>query len=445
MIVNGHLHASAQCRRLIKRFEKAPKDWPQTADGAALLAYLCPSGQWTLGFGCSFWENGDPVKEGDELFDEARIERLLAANLKSAEDYVKAWVRVPLNQYQFDALVSFRFNTRESTLRTSTRLLPSINACLWDDAADAFTEFVYGTGSIDGKPYQKALRGLLIRRLCEALLFLGLDWDDAVKDDDVALPSDRRQLANGSWRDKIRLAGKTKLSDVLPTARLHPLPDPSDLDLFESTQDDASVKEVAVGGDAQSTAQENPEQASATSGVVEAARPASELTQPAAPAAADSTKPIPTPIPPSLQREAAGVDQRAPPPREAPAASSSVVAGQDGTKPPSVWTRQPSEVEYKIDPNAGLKPIEDSDRGRAFVAQRVSVWVIRAGGTGLFGTGFKGASDWLQQDATLFATTMDLWVPAVLSGVTLAGGLVSKARADWRRAKANREASQGLY
>lgn len=372
MILNQHLHASSQCRRLIKRFEKAPKGWPQTKDGAALLAYLCPSNQWTIGFGCSYWMNGDLVKEGDDIFDEGRIEPLLEYNLRSAEDYVKSWVRVPLNQYQFDALVSFRFNTRETTLRTSTRLLPSINACLWDDAADAFTEFVYGTGSVDGKPYQKALRGLLIRRLCEALLFLGLDWDDAVKDDDVALPSDRQQRPDGSYRDKIRTAGKTKLSDVLTVARLHPLPDPSDLDLFESTQDDASVNVDPVGGDAHSTAQIS-EASAGDRDPVEAVRPASlELTQPATPAPADSNSPLPASVEsssvPAGEKGAAAVTATRPPltPPPSTAQQSGAVAGADNAR----------------DWSSGVKPMIQSRRfWGLFLVMAGRIWMLKSGST----------------------------------------------------------------
>lgn len=225
--MNENLEAGPECFRIIREFEKAPPKWPQTPDGAALLAYRCPSGQWTIGFGCCFWEDGTPVKEGDELFDVARIDAILDYNVRSAEAYVREHVRVPLNQYQFDALVSFRFNTRETTLRKSTRLLPAINAQEWDRAANAFSEFVYGSSVYNGKDYQQALRGLLRRRLCEALVFQGLDWTEAVKDNDVALPCDRILLASDIYRDKIRADGVTTLAHVRPVALNHPLPKPT--------------------------------------------------------------------------------------------------------------------------------------------------------------------------------------------------------------------------
>jgi len=212
--MNENLRVGEQFFRIIREFEKAPVDCKQTEDGAALEAYLCPSNQWTLGFGCCFWhDDGRAVKEGDTL-DPSQVGVMLAYNARYCEDYVRACVAVELTQNRFDALCSFRFNTRETTLRNSSRLLPSINAQEWQKAAVAFTEFVYGSSSFDGKPYQEAMRGLLRRRLWEALISLDLDPAQAVKDKDVALPSDRVLLSSGVYRDRIRSEGLTTVNQV---------------------------------------------------------------------------------------------------------------------------------------------------------------------------------------------------------------------------------------
>jgi lysozyme len=216
--MNEHLSVGEQFYRLVDQFENAPPDCRQTPDGCALDAYLCPSEQWTIGDGCCFWEDGTPVKQGDTLPDgpelEARRKSLLAYNARYCEEYVREYVTVPLTQNQFDALCDFRFNTRETTLRNSSRLLPAVNAQEWQKAATAFSEFVYGTSTFEGKPYQKAMRGLLRRRLWQSLIFLGYDPAEAVKSDDVALPCDRRLLSSGVYRDMIRSEGLTTLNQV---------------------------------------------------------------------------------------------------------------------------------------------------------------------------------------------------------------------------------------
>ena len=212
--MNENLRVGEQFFRIIREFEKAPADCRQTDEGAALDAYLCPSGQWTLGLGCCYWhDDGRMAQQGDTL-DPSQVYPMLAYNARYCEDYVRENVTVELTQNQFDVLCSFRFNTRESTLRNSSRLLPAINAKEWQKAAIAFTEFVYGTSTFDGKPYQKALRGILRRQLWHGLIFLDLDPAEAVKQDDVALPCDRKLMGNGVYRDMIRTEGLTTLNQV---------------------------------------------------------------------------------------------------------------------------------------------------------------------------------------------------------------------------------------
>lgn len=226
--MNEHLHVGEQFFRIIDEFENAPPDCRQTASGAALDAYRCPSGQWTIGDGCCFWENGEPVQEGDTIPDgpdvEERLASLLAYNARYCEEYVKKWVTVPLNQHQFDALCDFRFNTRETTLRNSSRLLPAINNQEWQKAALAMTEFVYGLSTHNGKPYQEAMEGLLRRRLWDALIFLSYDPVGAVTVKGTALPTTIKLMSSGVYRDVISSEGLTTLNQV--RMRANPLPPP---------------------------------------------------------------------------------------------------------------------------------------------------------------------------------------------------------------------------
>lgn len=424
--MNENLEAGPECFRIIREFEKAPPKWPQTPDGAALLAYRCPSGQWTIGFGCCFWEDGTPVKEGDELFDVARIDAILDYNVRGAEAYVREHVRVPLNQYQFDALVSFRFNTRETTLRKSTRLLPAINAQEWDRAANAFSEFVYGSSVYNGKDYQQALRGLLRRRLCEALVFQGLDWTEAVKDNDVALPCDRILLASDIYRDKIRADGVTTLAHVRPVALNHPLPKPTTPAATPQATAKAGQPEPATQPAPAAPAQ-NP--ASVPSGPTMAdAGPAVQ----AAPAPPVSTHSGNAPVPPVVFPK--GEPKVVPPPPV-------VVAGQDGAKPKSPNTLPPAEVPYRIDPNAGLKPIDETDRGKGYVLQQVGIGVIRLGSLGVFGTTIQAGAQTVQGDPVL----SNILLMGFVAGGIIVVGYVVRVYGDWKRKRGEANASQGMY
>jgi GH24 family phage-related lysozyme (muramidase) len=284
--MNENLTVGEWFYREIDEFENAPADCRQTADGCALDAYLCPSNQWTIGDGCCFWEDGRPVQQDDTLPDDEHLperrRKLLGFNAKYCEEYVRRHVTVPLTQNQFDVLCAFRFNTRETTLSGSSRLLPAINAQKWQDAAVAMTEFVYGSGSKRGPvklppkgwdveksggqwwaippdhltgaerielgaeekwyPYQDAHRGLLRRRLWGGLVFLNYDPRDVTKDNDVALPTKAKLLSTGVWRDSISTEGLTTLAHVRMRAK--PLP-PSELVLSTPIKAEPAVVPIA--------------------------------------------------------------------------------------------------------------------------------------------------------------------------------------------------------
>lgn len=131
---------------LIKRFESC-----------RLNAYQDSRGIWTIG-----WGHTHGVCEGmTETQDEANAD--LAADLEEYETYVNAYVTVPLRQNQFDALVSFCYNLGPGTLKRSD-LLAFVNAERFQQAADAFLEYVHADGQV--------LPGLVRRRQAERSLFL---------------------------------------------------------------------------------------------------------------------------------------------------------------------------------------------------------------------------------------------------------------------------------
>lgn len=78
-----------------------------------LRAYLCPAKVWTIGYG-----HTATAKEG-LVITLAEAEDLLRADVEWAEKEVLR-MKVPLNQNQFDALVSLIFNIGVGAFRRST-------------------------------------------------------------------------------------------------------------------------------------------------------------------------------------------------------------------------------------------------------------------------------------------------------------------------------------
>ncbi|HEU0132697.1 MAG TPA: glycoside hydrolase family protein [Mycobacteriales bacterium] len=89
---------------------------------------------------------------------------LLRQDAQRMVDAVRAKVTVPLNQDQFDALVSFAFNVGAGAFAGST-LLKKLNAGDYAGAADAFGMWTKSGG--------KVVAGLVRRRAEEAALFRG--------------------------------------------------------------------------------------------------------------------------------------------------------------------------------------------------------------------------------------------------------------------------------
>jgi len=140
------MHTGNKGIELIKHFE-----------GCELEAYKCPAGVWTIGYG-----HIKGVHEGMKI-TEMQAEEMLKSELHEYEGYINDYVTVPLNQNQFDAMVSWVYNLGGGNLRSST-LLKVLNA-----------------GDYDGVPAQmlrwnkaggKVLEGLTRRRQAEADLFV---------------------------------------------------------------------------------------------------------------------------------------------------------------------------------------------------------------------------------------------------------------------------------
>ena len=138
---------------LIKGFEGYHRALP---DGRC-IAYRCPAGVWTLGWGAT-----EGIKPG-MIWTRAQAEAGLRRELATFEAGVLKLVSVDLNQNEFDALVSFAYNCGLGALGKST-LLRKLNKNDRAGAAACFRQWTRGGGRV--------LPGLVRRRDREAALFL---------------------------------------------------------------------------------------------------------------------------------------------------------------------------------------------------------------------------------------------------------------------------------
>jgi len=131
---------------LIKRFE-----------GLRLRSYLCPANVWTIGYG----HTGNVTS--NQIITSEQAESILKSDLKRFENSVSDVVKVPLNQNQFDALVSLAFNIGSGAFAKST-LVKLLNNRDYSGAAEQFLRWNQAGGRV--------LDGLSKRRAAERSLFL---------------------------------------------------------------------------------------------------------------------------------------------------------------------------------------------------------------------------------------------------------------------------------
>lgn len=132
-------------------------DLIKSHEGLRTKAYMCPANVLTIGYGHT------SKVYPDQVISHQEAERLLKEDLKKFENAVNAFVKVPLSQNQFNALVSFTFNVGITAFANST-LLRFLNDGRYSNAASQFDRWVNGGGV--------QLPGLVRRRKEERELFL---------------------------------------------------------------------------------------------------------------------------------------------------------------------------------------------------------------------------------------------------------------------------------
>lgn len=132
---------------LIKHFE-----------GFSATPYKCPAGVTTIGY-------GHVIKPGEHFttITQELASQILMLDIRSAEASVNHLIKVKLNRNQFSALVSFVFNLGHGNFASST-LQKVVNQQAHLDVPSELIKWRLSQG--------KPLKGLLRRRVQEALLYL---------------------------------------------------------------------------------------------------------------------------------------------------------------------------------------------------------------------------------------------------------------------------------
>jgi lysozyme len=127
-------------------------------EGLKCVAYLCPAGKWTIGYGTT----GDKVYDG-LVITPAVAEQWLMDHVDLVAKEVLRVITAPLNDNEFAALISFAYNVGVGNLAGST-LAKLLNAHKYAEAAEQFLRWTKGGG--------RELPGLVARRAAEREMFL---------------------------------------------------------------------------------------------------------------------------------------------------------------------------------------------------------------------------------------------------------------------------------
>lgn len=145
------MYISSNCTNLVKKYE-----------GFRSKPYKCPAGIPTIGYGSTFYLNGEKVSMYDSEISETFASELLENVLNYFAKKVDNIIKVSLNQNQFDALVSFTYNIGIGAFTKST-LITKLNIADFQGASKEFVRWNKANG--------KVLKGLTNRRIDEQKLF----------------------------------------------------------------------------------------------------------------------------------------------------------------------------------------------------------------------------------------------------------------------------------
>lgn len=133
---------------IIKRYE-----------GFRPLAYKCPAGVWTIGYGTTVYPDGTPVKKGDQITEE-RAEAYLNDYLIKNVRPLFAKIPYTLTQNQEDAICSLVYNVGKGAFLKSKLF----KAICEKNYPEICKQWDFG--------FKQNLKGLFKRRTEELYLFI---------------------------------------------------------------------------------------------------------------------------------------------------------------------------------------------------------------------------------------------------------------------------------
>lgn len=126
-------------------------------EGFEPMAYKCPTGHWTIGFG-----HARNVHEGD-IVTRREAYDLLDRDLQRTQEELATLIHIDINENQFIALMSFVYNFGLTKCRTY-RLFGMINRGEWENVRTWWPKYC-------NPKDRKVTKGLRDRRMRELELF----------------------------------------------------------------------------------------------------------------------------------------------------------------------------------------------------------------------------------------------------------------------------------
>lgn len=145
--------------RLMKTSNQG-KNLIKEAEGLRLVAYRCPAGVPTIG-----WGHTKDVRMGQRI-TQAMAEDMLVEDIAPIERTLNG-LKINFRQEQFDALVSWIFNLGAGNFKSSTMYKRILADAKDEEITDSLIKWTYS-----GK---QQLPGLMKRRVAEANLFIGYE------------------------------------------------------------------------------------------------------------------------------------------------------------------------------------------------------------------------------------------------------------------------------
>ena len=132
--------------------------------GLYLKAYQDSGGVWTIGYGSTYdFDKQRKVQQGD-IITESQAQKWLEMETSQNAKDIKSLVKVPLNNNQLNALISFVYNVGINGFKKSTMLKLLNSGADKNTVANQFDKWVFDNGVI--------VKGLINRRKAEKTLFL---------------------------------------------------------------------------------------------------------------------------------------------------------------------------------------------------------------------------------------------------------------------------------